>query len=80
MRDESNHMNFGIDVINTIKQEQPEIWTEEFQHHHSHRIRLLLLPPGADRPLVWKLKECFSQITIQVRNIEAPVNAGDLRA
>lgn len=31
MRDESNHMNFGIDVINTIKEEQPELWTPEFQ-------------------------------------------------
>mgnify|MGYP003394340097 FL=1 len=30
MRDESNHMNFGIDMINTIKQEQPELWTPEF--------------------------------------------------
>lgn len=31
MRDESTHMNFGIDMINTIKQEQPELWTPEFQ-------------------------------------------------
>lgn len=31
MRDESNHMNFGIDMINTIKEEQPELWTPEFQ-------------------------------------------------
>ncbi len=31
MRDETMHLNFGIDLINTIKQEQPEIWTEEFQ-------------------------------------------------
>ncbi len=30
MRDESNHMNFGIDMINTIKQEQPELWTLAF--------------------------------------------------
>lgn len=30
MRDESNHMNFGIDMINTIKQEQPELWTPAF--------------------------------------------------
>ncbi len=30
MRDESNHLNFGIDVINTIKEEQPELWTREF--------------------------------------------------
>lgn len=31
LRDESMHMNFGIDVINQIKLENPELWTEEFQ-------------------------------------------------
>lgn len=31
MRDESQHLNFGIEVINTIKTEQPELWTPEFQ-------------------------------------------------
>lgn len=31
MRDESTHANFGIDMINTIKKEQPELWTVEFQ-------------------------------------------------
>jgi ribonucleoside-diphosphate reductase beta chain len=31
MRDESNHLNFGIYMINTIKEEQPELWTPEFQ-------------------------------------------------
>ncbi len=30
MRDESQHLNFGIEVINAIKQEQPELWTREF--------------------------------------------------
>ncbi len=33
MRDESQHLNFGINMINTIKQEQPELWTLEFQQH-----------------------------------------------
>ncbi|TSC80771.1 MAG: ribonucleoside-diphosphate reductase beta chain [Parcubacteria group bacterium Gr01-1014_29] len=33
MRDESMHLNFGINVINTIKQEQPELWTKDFQEH-----------------------------------------------
>lgn len=33
MRDESMHLNFGIDLINTIKKEQPELWTREFQEH-----------------------------------------------
>jgi len=31
MRDESIHLNFGIDVINQIKIENPELWTEDFQ-------------------------------------------------
>ena len=31
LRDESMHMNFGIDVINQIKIENPELWTTEFQ-------------------------------------------------
>jgi len=31
LRDESMHLNFGIDVINQIKLENPHLWTEEFQ-------------------------------------------------
>lgn len=31
LRDESMHCNFGIDVINTIKQENPHLWTAAFQ-------------------------------------------------
>jgi len=31
MRDESQHLNFGVNLINTIKEEQPEVWSEEFQ-------------------------------------------------
>jgi ribonucleoside-diphosphate reductase beta chain len=31
MRDESQHLNFGINMINAIKSEQPELWTPEFQ-------------------------------------------------
>ncbi|MFM8455080.1 MAG: ribonucleotide-diphosphate reductase subunit beta [Gammaproteobacteria bacterium] len=31
LRDESMHLNFGIDVINQIKAENPELWTENFQ-------------------------------------------------
>ena len=31
LRDESMHMNFGIDVINQIKIENPGLWTDEFQ-------------------------------------------------
>jgi ribonucleoside-diphosphate reductase beta chain len=31
MRDESLHLAFGCDLINTIKAENPEVWTEQFQ-------------------------------------------------
>ena len=31
MRDESIHLAFGCDLINTIKAENPEVWTPEFQ-------------------------------------------------
>jgi ribonucleoside-diphosphate reductase beta chain len=33
MRDESMHLNFGINMINAIKEEQPELWTKSFQDH-----------------------------------------------
>ncbi|MBP7860427.1 ribonucleotide-diphosphate reductase subunit beta [bacterium] len=31
MRDESMHLNFGIDLINQIKVENPHLWTADFQ-------------------------------------------------
>jgi ribonucleoside-diphosphate reductase beta chain len=31
LRDESMHLNFGIDVINQIKLENPHLWTEAFK-------------------------------------------------
>jgi ribonucleoside-diphosphate reductase beta chain len=31
LRDESIHLNFGIDLINTIKSENPEAWTPQLQ-------------------------------------------------
>lgn len=33
LRDETVHLNFGIDLINGIKEENPGIWTPEFQKH-----------------------------------------------
>jgi ribonucleoside-diphosphate reductase beta chain len=39
MRDESMHMNFGIDVINQIKIENPHLWTTEFQEEMAQLIR-----------------------------------------
>jgi ribonucleoside-diphosphate reductase beta chain len=31
LRDESMHCSFGIDLVNTIKQENPNLWTKEFR-------------------------------------------------
>ncbi|MGB1581772.1 MAG: ribonucleotide-diphosphate reductase subunit beta, partial [Nevskiales bacterium] len=39
MRDESMHMNFGIDVINQIKIENPHVWTPEFKEEARDMIR-----------------------------------------
>lgn len=35
MRDESMHTNFGIDMINQIKLENPDLWTPEFRREIS---------------------------------------------
>ena len=39
LRDESMHMNFGIDVINQIKIENPHLWTEDFQQQMIELIK-----------------------------------------
>lgn len=39
MRDESMHMNFGIDVINQIKIENPHLWTDSFKQEAIQMIR-----------------------------------------
>ncbi|NBC46732.1 MAG: ribonucleotide-diphosphate reductase subunit beta [Gammaproteobacteria bacterium] len=39
LRDESMHMNFGIDVINQIKIENPHLWTAEFKQELVDMIR-----------------------------------------
>ncbi|WP_204280916.1 ribonucleotide-diphosphate reductase subunit beta, partial [Serratia marcescens] len=31
LRDESMHCNFGIDLINQLKLENPHLWTAEFK-------------------------------------------------
>ncbi|MGL4668250.1 MAG: ribonucleotide-diphosphate reductase subunit beta, partial [Saezia sp.] len=33
LRDESMHCNFGIDMINQIKQENPHLWTPEYKEY-----------------------------------------------
>jgi len=39
LRDESIHLNFGIDVINQIKLENPELWSAEFAAEISEMLR-----------------------------------------
>ena len=38
LRDESMHLNFGIDMINQIKIENPHLWTKEFQQEVTQMI------------------------------------------
>ena len=48
LRDESMHCNFGIDLINQIKMENPHLWTAEFREeirglmHEGRRARIPL--------------------------------------
>lgn len=35
----SMHCNFGIDLINQLKLENPHLWTAEFKAEIRHRIR-----------------------------------------
>lgn len=39
LRDESMHLNFGIDVINQIRIENPQLWTTAFQNEAIKMIR-----------------------------------------
>ncbi len=39
LRDESVHLNFGIDLINTIVEENPHVWTAELQQDLVNLIR-----------------------------------------
>jgi ribonucleoside-diphosphate reductase beta chain len=39
LRDETVHLNFGIDLINGIKEENPELWSSEFQAHILDKVR-----------------------------------------
>ncbi len=39
LRDESIHLNFGVDVINQIKIENPHLWSQEFQQEVRQMLR-----------------------------------------
>lgn len=40
LRDETIHLNFGVDLINGIKSENPGLWTPEFQQQMIDRIKV----------------------------------------
>src|SRR5476649_1641686 len=39
LRDETVHLNFGIDLINGIKEENPELWSPQFQASIVEKIK-----------------------------------------
>jgi ribonucleoside-diphosphate reductase beta chain len=39
LRDETTHLNFGIDLINGIKEENPEVWTSDLRERLMRNIR-----------------------------------------
>src|SRR5882672_2178003 len=39
LRDETVHLNFGIDLINGIVAENPQLWTAEFRRRMVERVR-----------------------------------------
>ena len=39
LRDESIHLNFGIDLINTVKEENPHLWSTDFQAYIIDKIK-----------------------------------------
>lgn len=40
LRDETIHLNFGVDLINGIKAENPDLWTADFQEAMIARIKV----------------------------------------
>jgi ribonucleoside-diphosphate reductase beta chain len=63
LRDESIHLNFGIDVINQVRIENPHLWTDSFETEvrgmrfiaNRRCAQLALAPvfPEADNPFPW---------------------------
>jgi len=39
LRDETTHLNFGIDLINGIKDENPDVWSPKFQQHITDLVK-----------------------------------------
>ena len=70
LRDESMHCSFGIDLVNTIKLENPQLWTSEFKDE----IRVLF-KQGVD------LEYAYAEDTMPrgVLGMNAPMFKGYLR-
>jgi len=43
LRDESNHIKFGTMLINKIKEQNPEIWTKEFENELTEYLKKAVL-------------------------------------
>jgi ribonucleoside-diphosphate reductase beta chain len=52
LRDESMHCNFGIDLVNTVKMENPHLWTPEF------REETALMKRASISEYVWPRTRC----------------------
>ncbi len=70
LRDESMHCNFGIDLINTIKMENPQLWTTEFREE----IKVLF-----QRAVQLEYKYAEDTMPRGVLGLNAPMFKGYLR-
>ncbi|HEX7027638.1 MAG TPA: ribonucleotide-diphosphate reductase subunit beta [Gammaproteobacteria bacterium] len=64
MRDESMHMNFGIDVINQIKIENPHLWTPAFKNEI-----ISLIKTGVD----YEIRYAYDTMPRGILGLNAPM-------
>lgn len=55
LRDETTHLNFGIDLINGIKAENPDVWTKDFKD------KIILLVQEAVKLEIAYAQDCLPQ-------------------
>ncbi len=74
LRDESMHANFGIDVINQIKIENPHLWTQKFQEeiiamiHDSVNIEIQYAKDTMPRGILGLNAEMFKEYLHYIAN------------
>lgn len=67
MRDESVHLAFGCDLINTIRQENPGVWTADFEEEirqnilHAVKLEKQYATDACPTPILGMSAEQFSQ-------------------